>query len=179
MKQVLRCRLIDRLASFASLMNFSVCDNEIIEIIHWQEDPNGAVTRSSFIASVSVVIIKHYQQRVNEDRELQLQESIHIDMNGKDAENVRKGLGRLFDALDVLGSKRLPATELVAMLGLLSQGDIDSRLQYMIETTGKAVGDMVYVSSLSSVIDGLFLVLDMLLPTVIYAATVMNTLFSY
>ena len=175
MKQVLRCRLIDRLASFASLMNFSVCDNEIIEIIHWQEDPNGAVTRSSFIASVSVVIIKHYQQRVNEDRELQLQESIHIDMNGKDAENVRKG----FDALDVLGSKRLPATELVAMLGLLSQGDIDSRLQYMIETTGKAVGDMVYVSSLSSVIDGLFLVLDMLLPTVIYAATVMNTLFSY
>ena len=175
----MRCRLIDRLASFASLMNFSVCDNEIIEIINWQEDPNGAVTRSCFFASVSVVIIKHYQQRVNEDRELQLQESIHIDMNGKDAENVRKGLGRLFDALDVLGSKRLPATELVAMLGLLSQGDIDSRLQYMIETTGKAVGDMVYVSSLSPVIDGLFLVLDMLLPTVIYAATVWIVCFSH
>lgn len=141
-------------------------------MIHRQEDPNGAVTRSSFIASVSVVIVKHYQQHVNEDRELQLQESIHIDTNGKDAENVRKGLGLLFDALDVLGAKRLPATELVSMLGLLSQGEIDSRLQYMIATTGKAVGDMVYVSSLKQVIDGLFLLLDMLMPTVIYATTV-------
>ena len=85
---------------------------------------------------------------------------------------MRKGLGLLFDALDVLGAKRLPATELVSMLGLLSQGEIDSRLQYMIATTGKAVGDMVYVSSLKQVIDGLFLLLDMLMPTVIYATTV-------
>lgn len=136
-------------------------------------------TRSSFIASVSVVIIKHYQQRVNEDRELQLQESIHIDMNGKDAENVRKGLGRLFDALDVIGFQTFACYRTRGNVGIVTQGDIDSRLQYMIETTGKAVGDMVYVSSLSPVIDGLFLVLDMLLPTVIYAATVWIVCFSH
>ena len=133
-----------------------------------QEDPNKAVTRSSFVASVSGVILAHYQQYVKEDCSLRLISS-DTSISEVDAQSTRRGLERLFDALDVVGSRRLSGSVLIAMLGLLSQGTLDDRLYYMITVSGKAIGDVVNVSSLTPVIEGLFLFLDMLMPTAIYA----------
>ena len=87
-------------------------------------------------------------------------------------QSTQRGLERLFDALDVTGSRRLLASVLVAMMGLLSQGTIDDRLHYMITVSNKEIGDVVYVSWLTPVIEGLFLLIDMLMPTAIYALQV-------
>ena len=163
--------IIDRLSSFARLLNFTVCDDKIVDVVFPQKDPSGSVTRSSFVASVSDVILKHYQQYVKEDCSLRLLSS-DTTLSEEDAQSTRRGLERLFDALDVTGSRRLPGSVLVAMLGLLSQGTIDDRLHYMITVSGKAIGDMVYASSLTPVIEGLFLFIDMLMPTAIYALQV-------
>lgn len=153
------------------LLNFTVCDNEIVEVVTPQKDPNGAVTRSSFVASVSDVILKHYQQTVIEDCELRLL-SVSGDPYESGLRSTRRSLERLFDALDVVGSRRLPGSVLIAMLGLLTQGTMEERLRYMITVSGKAIGDVVYASSLTPVIEGLFLFIDMLMPTAIYALQV-------
>ena len=185
----LPCSIVDRLDSFAILLNFTVCDytianavlqqdpsktvcdDTIAEVVLRQVDPDKTVTRSSFVASVSDVIKKHYQQSVVEDCSLRLL-SPDPSITQVDMQSTQRGLERLFDALDVTGSRRLLASVLVAMMGLLSQGTIDDRLHYMITVSNKEIGDVVYVSWLTPVIEGLFLLIDMLMPTAIYALQV-------
>lgn len=149
----------------------TVCDDTIAEVVLRQVDPDKTVTRSSFVASVSDVIKKHYQQSVVEDCSLRLL-SPDPSITQVDMQSTQRGLERLFDALDVTGSRRLLASVLVAMMGLLSQGTIDDRLHYMITVSNKEIGDVVYVSWLTPVIEGLFLLIDMLMPTAIYALQV-------
>lgn len=152
-----------------------MCDNEIVQVIRLQKDPSETVTRSSFVASVSVVVLEHYQQYVKEDCSLRLLNT-GASLSEEDKQSTRRSLERLFDALDVIGSRRLPVSVLIAVLGLLSQGTIDDRLHYMIAVSEKAIGDVVYASSLTPVIEGLFLLIDMLMPTAIYALQVVAPL---
>lgn len=147
-------------------MNFTECTEDLIQIVRHQEDANGFVTRTSFLSSVSLSILHSYEQQLNKERELQLRQSLEVNMGSPEGQSTYKYLSILFDALDFTQSMRLPSTELISLLGLLSKTNIKYRFRYFITSNGQAVGDMIYLSTLTTAFDGFFLLVDMLMPTV-------------
>lgn len=122
-------RCADQLASFASGMNFTVCDDTLIAAIKRQCDPDGEVARSSFIASISMIILQRYTIEVNETNELLLERAVKLSSESADTQSIRRGLGKLFDSLDHHHTHFVNAALLIGSLGLLSEGSIDSRLR--------------------------------------------------
>ena len=120
---------VDQLAAFAAEMNFSICDEVLIDAIKSQCDPHGDVARSSFIAAIAMILLKRYNIEVNESKELLLEKSVRLSADGQDSVSIRKGLGSLFDCLDYHHTHFVSASLLVGSLGLLSSGSIDSRLR--------------------------------------------------
>ena len=147
-------------------MNFTECTEDLIQIVRHQEDANGFVTRTSFLSSVSPSILLSYEQQINKERELQLRQSLVMNMNSVEGQNTYKYLSILFDTLDVTQSMRLSGAELISLLGLLSKTNIKYRFRYFITCNGQTVGDMIYLSTLATAFDGFFLLVDMLIPSV-------------
>lgn len=158
--------MTDQLASFATMMNFTACTTNLIQTIRHQEDARGYVTRTSFISAVSSAILFSYLEQVNADRELQLRQSVHLDLSSHVGKNTYKYLSLLFDSLDVTQEMRLPSVELIALLSLLSKEPINDRLYSFVKDSGTMQGNQIYLSTLTAVFDGFFLFLDLLLPTV-------------
>lgn len=123
------CSCLDKLASFASLMYYHTFTELIKDTISQQLDPQGDVARSSFISIVSICILLEYTDTKNEERELRLEESIHLPNEGNERQEIREGLIKLYDSLDINNGKLIPGKQLVSILCLLSDDEIDVRLK--------------------------------------------------
>ena len=148
---------LDALVSFAAEMNICNCNDEIAECITRQVDPDGTVARSSFVSSVCKIMLECYTKNVNEERELLLEQTVSIPSGGEDDMRVRKGLTQVFDSLDVTATHLVNSCQLVAVLSLLSDGDIDSRLRYMIVESTPQIGDITYLNNIIPIVNAFFL----------------------
>ena len=159
---------LDALQSFAAEMSFSNCNDAIAECILMQAGADGAVARSSFVSSVSKLMLQRFLENMSEERELRLESSVQSLPNSRDNESLRRGLSQVFDCLDVKATHLVDAHQLIALLCLLSEGDMDSRLFFMIEQSSSLLGDIAYVKSMKPVIRAFFLFFDHLFPAVFY-----------
>ena len=71
-------------------MNYSMFTPEMKEIIKQQQDPQGNVARSSFIASLSKLILEQYVESKNEERELLLQTSTRVQNEENELKPIRE-----------------------------------------------------------------------------------------
>ena len=110
-------------------MNYSKFTPEMKEIIKQQQDPQGNVARSSFIASLSKLILEQYVENENEERELLLQTSTRVQNEENELEPIREGLAHIFNCLDIMNSQLVPINQLISILCLLSCESIDIRLK--------------------------------------------------
>ena len=127
-------------------MNFSNCNDEIAECILLQAGADGAVARSSFVSSVSKLMLERFKENIKEECELRLETSVRSFSDGTDDASLRRGLSQLFDCLDVNATHLVDAHELIAMLCLLSEGDMDSRLFFFFDHLLPAVFYFKHVS---------------------------------
>ena len=110
-------------------MNYSMFTPEMKEIIKQQQDPQGTVASSSFIASLSKLILEQYVESKNEERELLLQTSTRVQNEENELEPIREGLAHIFNCLDIMNSQLVPINQLISSLCLLSCESIDIRLK--------------------------------------------------
>ena len=89
-------------------MNYSRFTPEMKEIIKQQQDPQGNVARSSFIASLSKLILEQYVENENEERELLLQTSTRVQNEENELKPIREGLAHIFNCLDIMNSQLVP-----------------------------------------------------------------------
>ncbi len=123
------CSCSDKLVSYAKNMNYSRFTPEMKEIIKQQQDPQGNVARSSFIASLSKLILEQYVENENEERELLLQTSTRVQNEENELKPIREGLAHIFNCLDIMNSQLVPINQLISLLCLLSYESIDIRLK--------------------------------------------------
>ena len=133
-----------------------------------QAGADGAVARSSFVSSVSKLMLERFREHMSEECELRLESSVRSFSDGSDDESLRTGLSQVFDCLDVNATHLVDAHQLIALLSLLSEGDMDSRLFFMIAQSSPQLGDITYVKSMTPIIRAFFLFFDHLLPAVFY-----------
>ena len=157
---------LDKLVSFANSMNFSTFTSEMKEIIKHQQDPQGDVARSSFISSLSKIILEQFIQSENEERELLLQSTTLIQNEENELEPIREGLSRIFNCLDIMNCQLVPTNQLISVLCLLSQENIDNRLMRMLSESCSIVDGACYLHEVDLVMYAFYLFLDILMPEI-------------
>lgn len=101
------------------------------QILNAQKDPRGDIARSSFVQTLSALILNQYVTNENETRELTLEASTSVSVNENELKPIREGLITLCNCLNITNS-HVSANQLIGLLCLLSEGPLIIRLKVRI-----------------------------------------------